>query len=65
MYKRQDLKDDGNQVTVTVEVKNTGSTAGKDAVEVYMTPPYTNGGIEKAEVNLIQYAKTGMIEPGA
>jgi len=60
-----DLKDDGNQITVTVEVKNTGSTAGKDAVEVYMTPPYTNGGIEKAEVNLIQYAKTGMIEPGA
>ena len=46
-------------------VKNTGSVAGKDVVEIYFTPPYTNGGIEKAAVNLIDFAKTGLLEPGA
>ena len=56
-------KDDVN-VTVTVEVKNTGSVAGKDVVELYYTPPYTNGGIEKASVNLIDFGKTGLLKPG-
>jgi beta-glucosidase len=59
------MSDDGKNITMEVQVKNVGSVAGKDVVEVYFTPPYTNGGIEKAEVNLIQYEKTGMIEPGA
>ena len=40
-----------------VKVKNTGDTAGKDVVQVYFTPPYTNGGIEKASVNLIDSGK--------
>lgn len=47
-----------------VEVTNTGDVAGKDVVEVYYNPPYTNGGIEKASVNLIQYEKTETLEPG-
>ncbi len=51
-------------VTFDVEVKNTGDTAGKDVIEVYYTPPYTNGGIEKASVNLIEFGKTDMLEPG-
>ena len=51
-------------VTFNVEVTNTGDVAGKDVVEVYYTPPYTNGGIEKASVNLIQYEKTENLEPG-
>lgn len=59
------LNDDGTTITMEVEVKNVGDVAGKDVVEVYFTPPYTNGGIEKASVNLVQYEKTGMIEPGA
>ncbi len=59
-----DLTDDGTTITLSVEVTNTGDVAGKDAVEIYFTPPYTNGGIEKAEVNLIQFGKTGTIEPG-
>ena len=50
---------------MTVEVKNTGSVAGKDVVEVYYNPPYTNGGIEKSSANLVTYTKTGSIEPGA
>lgn len=50
---------------VTVEVKNTGDVAGKDVVQLYYTPPYTPGGIEKSYVNLIAFDKTGTLEPGA
>ena len=63
--KIQNFKVDGGTVIFDVEVTNTGSVAGKDVVEVYFTPPYTNGGIEKASVNLIDFAKTEVIEPGA
>lgn len=52
-------------IAVTVEVTNTGSVAGKDVVELYYTAPYTPGGIEKSEVVLGDFAKTGVIEPGA
>lgn len=51
---------------VVVEVSNTGSVAGKDAVELYFTPPYDPAeGIEKAEVDLLAFEKTGDIAPGA
>lgn len=59
-----DLTDNGDSVTVNVTVTNDGDVAGKDVVELYYTPPYTNGGIEKAAVNLIDFAKTDEIEPG-
>ncbi|KGM13987.1 glycoside hydrolase family 3 C-terminal domain-containing protein [Cellulomonas bogoriensis] len=52
------------QVTVTVQVTNTGDVAGKDVVELYYTAPYTPGGIEKSEVVLGGFAKTDLIEPG-
>lgn len=55
----------GDYAEVEVTVTNTGSVAGKDVVELYYTPPYTNGGIEKASVNLIDFGKTGLLEPGA
>ncbi len=63
--KMGDLKtdNDGN-ISFDVTVTNTGDVAGKDVVEVYYTPPYTNGGIEKASVNLLDFAKTGEIQPG-
>lgn len=51
-------------VSIRVRVTNTGDTAGKDVVEVYFTPPYYAGGIEKSEVNLISYAKTKLLQPG-
>lgn len=54
---------DGN-LSFDVTVTNTGDQAGKDVVEVYYTPPYYNGGIEKASVNLIDFAKTDLLEPG-
>lgn len=54
----------GDTVTVTATVKNTGSCAGKDVVEIYAQAPYTVGGIEKAAVQLCGYAKTEKLEPG-
>ena len=56
-------KDD--YVTIEVTVTNTGAVAGKEVVELYFTPPYYNGGIEKASVNLIDFEKTQLLEPGA
>ena len=54
---------DGN-ISFDVTVTNTGDVAGKDVVEVYYNPPYTNGGIEKATANLIRFDKTETLEPG-
>jgi beta-glucosidase len=53
------------QISFDVTVTNTGSVAGKDVVQVYFNPPYTNGGIEKATANLIEFAKTDLLQPGA
>lgn len=52
-------------ITLQVRVTNTGKVAGKDVVQVYYTAPYTEGGIEKAEVNLAAFAKTDVLKPGA
>ncbi len=59
------FKADGDNVTFDVSVTNTGSVAGKDVAEIYFTPPYENGGIEKASVNLIDFKKTSELAPGA
>ena len=63
--KMGDLKVSDGTISVEVTVTNTGDVAGKDVVEVYYNPPYTNGGIEKASVNLAGFAKTQVLEPGA
>ncbi len=54
----------GEELTVEVTVKNDGSTAGKDVVELYYSAPYTNGGIEKSAVNLLDYDKTETLDAG-
>ena len=59
-----DITEKDGVLSVDVTVTNTGSVAGKDVVEVYFNPPYTNGGIEKATANLVAFDKTGMLEPG-
>lgn len=51
-------------ITMRVWVKNTGDVAGKDVVQVYYNPPYTQGGIEKASANLVTFAKTKLLQPG-
>lgn len=60
-----DLKVSGDTISFDVIVTNTGSRAGKDVVEVFYNPPYINGGIEKASANLLDFAKTDVLEPGA
>lgn len=50
--------------TVKVKVTNTGSVAGKDVVQLYIGAPYTPGGIEKAAVTLVDFAKTDTLKPG-
>jgi len=59
------VTNDGKNVSFDVTVTNTGSVAGKDVVEVYYNPPYTNGGIEKSAANLVAFEKTSALEPGA
>ena len=60
-----DLTEQDGTISFDVTVTNTGAVAGKDVVEVYYNPPYTNGGIEKASANLIAFDKTELLEPGA
>lgn len=60
---------DKKTATVTVTVKNTGSVAGKDVVEVYAQAPYTDydkaNKVEKSAIQLMDYEKTDLLEPGA
>ncbi|MGI6230588.1 MAG: glycoside hydrolase family 3 N-terminal domain-containing protein [Tractidigestivibacter sp.] len=59
---------DDEYVTVRVTVTNTGSAAGKDVVQVYASSPYTEldqtEGIEKPACQLIDFAKTDLLQPG-
>lgn len=62
--KMGELVERDGQISVDVEVTNTGNVAGKDVVELYYNPPYTNGGIEKSTANLIDFEKTQELQPG-
>ena len=54
----------GGEGKAVVSVENTGNAAGKDAVELYVQLPYTEGGLEKASVQLVGFAKTKLLNPG-
>lgn len=56
-------KDD--TITVKVKVENTSDVAGKDIVQLYYSAPYISGGIEKSSINLLDFAKTATLQPGA
>lgn len=60
--------DNTNTITATVTVTNTGSVAGKDAVQLYAQTPYTQYDmehfVEKSAIQLLDFAKTKMLEPG-
>ncbi len=63
--KKTELGKIGGQITVDVEVTNTGKVAGKDVVQLYYSAPYDAGeNIEKSSIDLGAFAKTGVIEPG-
>ncbi len=55
----------GETVTATVTVTNTGAVSGKEVVQLYYNPPYTNGGLEKATANLVAFGKTAELAAGA
>lgn len=57
--------DDFTQITIPVTVKNEGKYPGREVVQVYMTPEYHKGGIEKSHVNLVGFGKTEVLQPGA
>jgi len=57
--------DAGSPLILQVEVENTGTWPGRDVVELYVTPPYTPGGIEKSSKVLVAFAKTEILQPGA
>ncbi len=59
-----DLKDADSTLTFTVNVTNVGDVAGKDVVQLYVTLPYIRGGIEKSQVQLVDFAKTNLLAPG-
>lgn len=59
-----EVKELDGMISIDVKVTNTGDVAGKEVVELYFNPPYINGGIEKASANLIDFAKTDLLEPG-
>lgn len=67
--KSVDVDLEGRTVTAEVEVTNTGDVAGKDVVQLYTSVPYTDYDIEhkveKAAIQLLDYEKTELIEPGA
>ncbi len=54
--------------TIDVTVTNTGDVAGKEAVQIYVSSPYTEydieNKIEKAAVSLVGFEKTDILEPG-
>jgi beta-glucosidase len=59
-----DLSSTTGQITITVTTKNVGTTEGKDVIELYVSKPYTYGGIEKSYVELVDYAKSTTLKVG-
>ncbi|MDX8045278.1 glycoside hydrolase family 3 N-terminal domain-containing protein [Gracilibacillus sp. S3-1-1] len=59
-----DYQESNDLITVDIEVTNNGTQPGKEVVQLYYTPPYEIGGIEKSHVNLAAFDKTSMLEPG-
>ena len=56
--------DNLQKITLTINVKNVGTCPGKDVIEIFLTAPYTPGGIEKSAVKLVAYAKSPELKPG-
>ena len=52
-----------DQITIKVKVTNVGKVTGSEVVQLYYTPPYTKGGVEKSAVNLAAFAKTVYLAP--
>ena len=64
-----DLTVENDVVTATVRVTNEGDVAGKEVVQLYVQSPYTEydkeNGVEKSAIQLVNFGKTGILQPGA
>ncbi|MGN1188086.1 MAG: glycoside hydrolase family 3 N-terminal domain-containing protein, partial [Lachnospiraceae bacterium] len=56
------VSEDKGIITVDVNVTNTGSCAGKEVMELYVSAPY--GTLGKATKSLVAFEKTRLLEPG-
>ncbi len=63
-YTDMSYDEDNEMFTFSVNVKNTGSVAGKAVVQIYCNPPYSEGMAEKSHVVLAGFTKTDVIEAG-
>lgn len=63
-----DVNLEDRTVTAEVTVTNTGNVAGKDAVQLYVSVPYTDYDrkhmVEKSAIQLLDYGKTIELQPG-
>ena len=61
-YSKPSVKKSGEQIEVSITVKNTGKVAGKEAVQVYVAAP--KGNLEKPTKELKAFGKTRELQPG-
>ena len=61
-FGKPSVKVDGNNIEVSVNVKNTGNVSGKEVAEVYVTAP--QGAYEKPAKELKTFGKTRELKPG-
>ena len=61
-YGKPSVSIKGETIEVSVSVKNTGSVAGKEAVQVYVSAP--EGALEKPAKELKAFGKTKELKPG-
>lgn len=61
-FGKPSVKANGNNIEVSVTVKNTGKVAGKEVAEVYVTAP--KGTYEKPAKELKTFGKTRELKPG-
>jgi beta-glucosidase len=59
-----EISDDIKTANVVVTVTNTGNVAGKEVVQFYAQAPYYEGGVEKSAIQLLEYNKTNLLQPG-
>lgn len=61
-FSKLSAKNSGDNITITVNVRNTGKVSGKQVAQIYVTAP--KGRLEKPTKELKAFAKTSLLKPG-